>query len=631
MIKKGQALYMKKHKTILLPLGRQFSIILVLFIVCTAGITLYNTQDYVRVQTDFLSSSLDSYSSQLAKNTLEAYDSYKNICYSVAYSSVVQDFLSSKNRQSSYEAYQELRTQLENTFLLNPYISDIAVYGQDGTFASLGGSAFSYKPFADKLEETSFPYCTVGTSLINGTNCHILAMPICTLGTGQSQRLGILFLAIDINHLLSNSMTNMNSQKLYEPEILFANAQQELIYGTRSLYRTVLSTPAPQSETDTYEVKANSSPVTYIAKCYSFRKLGLSLYVLVDKSQLTSQIQTISQRQFLATGAILLLVLLFVTFLYKPFLDSLKQLIDFMKSISAGNRKAIRKGAQIHQGLIGSTEINDIFNAFNEMLIKTEELNHTIFDSYTRMYELEANNRKTEIAFLRSQINPHFLYNTLTMICGMAAEGMTDKIILVTGALSQIFRYSIKGNDLVSLREELEIVKSYLMIQKERFADRFTIEYNFSDDAYDCLIPKMVIQPLVENAIVHGLEKSLKPGSILIGAGRNPRHGYLAIWIFDTGVGMPPEKLQELRHSIAASVHDKTEDASADLAKMDAQNHDSIGILNVNSRMVLYYGADYTLLIDSEEGVGTNIQLRVPYQTNDFHKHHNSSPLHQGI
>lgn len=173
---------------------------------------------------------------------------------------------------------------------------------------------------------------------------------------------------------------------------------------------------------------------------------------------------------------------------------------------------------------------------------------------------------------------------------------------------------------MVSLREELEIVKSYLMIQKERFADRFTLEYNFSDDAYDCLIPKMVIQPLVENAIVHGLEKSLKPGSILIGAGRNPRHGYLAIWIFDTGVGMPPEKLQELRHSIAASVHDKTGDASADLAKMDAQNHDSIGILNVNSRMVLYYGADYTLLIDSEEGVGTNIQLRVPYQTNDFHK-----------
>ncbi|MFR3402439.1 MAG: hypothetical protein ACLTUL_09380 [Blautia faecis] len=148
---------MKKHKTILLPLGRQFSIILVLFIVCTAGITLYNTQDYVRVQTDFLSSSLDSYSSQLAKNTLEAYDSYKNICYSVAYSSVVQDFLSSKNRQSSYEAYRELRTQLENTFLLNPYISDIAVYGQDGTFASLEDLLSATSPLPISLRKPRFP------------------------------------------------------------------------------------------------------------------------------------------------------------------------------------------------------------------------------------------------------------------------------------------------------------------------------------------------------------------------------------------------------------------------------------------------------------------------------------------
>ena len=606
---------MKDHKTILLPMGRQFAIILVLFIVCTAGITLYNTQDYVRVQTDFLNSSLESYSSQLAKNTLEAYDSYENICYSVAYSSVVQDFLASKNRQSSYESYQKLQIHLENTSLLNPYISDIAVYGKNGAFASLCGSASSYKLFADTLSVTSFPYCTAGTASVNGILCHILAMPICTLGTGQSQYLGILFLAIDINHLLSNSMASTNSQKLYDPEILFVDSQQNLIYGSDALYRTVLDTPAPQAENDTYEVKTNHSPVTYIAQCYSFRKIGLSLYVLVDKSQLTRQIQTISKRQLLAKCVIFFLLFLFVVILYKPFLNSLKQLTDFMKSISAGNRKTIRKGVQIHQGLIGSTEINDIFNAFNEMLIKTEKLNHAIFDSYTRMYELEANNRKTEIAFLRSQINPHFLYNTLTMICGMATEGMTDKIILVTGALSQIFRYSIKGSDMVTFREELEIVKSYLMIQKERFADRFTIEYNFSDDSYDCLIPKMVIQPLVENAIVHGLEKSLKPGSILIGAGRNPEHDYLAIWIFDTGVGMPSGKLEELRHAISASVQDKT-DASSNLSKMDAQNHDNIGILNVNSRMVLYYGTDYTLLIDSEEGVGTNIQLRVPYQTN---------------
>lgn len=191
---------------------------------------------------------------------------------------------------------------------------------------------------------------------------------------------------------------------------------------------------------------------------------------------------------------------------------------------------------------------------------------------------------------------------------------MDDKIISVTGALSRIFRYSIKGSDMVTLEEEMSIVRSYLMIQKERFEDRFTVRYEFSEDSHDCLIPKMVIQPLVENAIVHGLEKSLEPGELLIGAGRNPEHGYLAIWIFDTGVGMPESKLAELRESIHRSVYNKTGDASADLEDLDSQNHESIGILNVNSRMVLYYGTDYTLLIDSEEGVGTNIQIRVPYR-----------------
>ena len=227
-----------------------------------------------------------------------------------------------------------------------------------------------------------------------------------------------------------------------------------------------------------------------------------------------------------------------------------------MKSIFCRKQKSNQKRCSVHQGLIGSTEINDIFNAFNEMLIKTEELNHTIFDSYTECMNWKPTTAKQKLHLLRSQINPHFLYNTLTMICGMAAgKSMTDwrDYYWLQVHFPRFFDTALKGTTWFLLREELEIVKSYLRIQKERLADRFTIEYNFSDDAYDCLIPKMVIQPLVENAIVHGLEKSLKPGSILIGAGRNPRHGYLAIWIFDTGVGMPPEKLQELRNSIAAS------------------------------------------------------------------------------
>lgn len=307
-----------------------------------------------------------------------------------------------------------------------------------------------------------------------------------------------------------------------------------------------------------------------------------------------------SKTILIISGIIILIGILLIWLMYQPLISSLKQLTRYMQDITNGDLKAQKAGAMLDPGLICSTEIMQITEALNDMLRHITDLNHTIFETYTRMYELDANNRKTEIAYLRSQVNPHFLYNTLTMICGMAAEGSTDNIISVAGSLSQIFRYSIKGNDMVTLREEMEIVKAYLMIQKERFGDRFSIRYTFEENCMDFMIPKMVIQPLVENAIVHGLEKSLKPGSLMIGAGRNVEHSYLAIWIYDTGIGMSPEKLKELRES---------------LSHVDTDSTNNIGLHNVNSRMLLYFGNNYNLLLDSEEGVGTNVQIRVPYQT----------------
>ena len=308
----------------------------------------------------------------------------------------------------------------------------------------------------------------------------------------------------------------------------------------------------------------------------------------------------------LCIGIAIIAVLSALTLTYKALksvTEPIQKLCNLTGKVAEGDFSVRSKSGSIH-------EISILSQSFNTM---TEEIGNLVED----IKEKERNLHLMETQLLQEQINPHFLYNTLTMICGMAAEGNTDKIISVTGALSQIFRYSIKGSEMVTLRAEMEIVNSYLMIQEERFGDRFAVKYAFEDASYDCMIPKMVIQPLVENAIVHGLEKSMKPGELLIGAGRNPEFGYLSIWIFDTGVGMPPEKLQELRDAVKQTGTQNNRDAYTNLAHMDAENHDSIGILNVNSRMVLYYGSDYTLLIDSEEGVGTNIQLRIPYRVSE--------------
>ena len=600
-----------KETRILLPLTKQFAVMLSFFALCTAGVLLYSIYDFTKLQNDLWNASLEPYSSQLAKNTMNAYENYEHICYSIAYNQQVQNYLMSRENGKSYEGYLQIENQLNSAALLNSDITDIAVYGSDGHFAALNGSSDNYEEFARTLSESRFSYRSAGTAVINGTDCHVLAMPIYSLGTGTSRYLGLLFLAIDVDSLFNTASSSTGTT--YDPEIIFLNEDNRLVYGKVDLYEALVDVDAGKG---LLQVNNIEDSVVYAAKKYTIPVIGHTLYVLIDKSHTQKQVIQLFTRLLICMGALLVLILLFLFLLYRPLIRSLQLLTRFMKTLSSGDRRAYKEKFTIHQGPVGISEIDEICKAFNEMLQQTDVLNHTIFDTYLKMYEMENNNRLTEIAFLRSQVNPHFLYNTLTMICGMAAEGMSDEIISVTGALSRIFRYSIKGSDMVTLQEEMDIVRAYLMIQKERFDERFTVQYDFWDNSLSCLIPKMIVQPLVENAIVHGLEKSLKPGQLRIGAGRNPEHGYLAIWIYDTGVGMPEDKLKELRDALSHLPGKKQGGNGAAYSEMQQIiAHEGIGILNVNSRMVLYYGTDYTLLIDSEEGVGTNIQIRVPYRT----------------
>lgn len=600
-----------KETRILLPLTKQFAVMLSFFALCTAGILLYSIYDFTKLQNDLWNASLEPYSSQLAKNTMNAYENYEHICYSIAYNQQVQNYLMSRENGKSYEGYLQIENQLNSAALLNSDITDIAVYGSDGHFAALNGSSDNYEEFARTLSESRFSYRSAGTAVINGTDCHVLAMPIYSLGTGTSRYLGLLFLAIDVDSLFNTASSSTGTT--YDPEIIFLNEDNRLVYGKVDLYEALVDVDAGKG---LLQVNNIEDSVVYAAKKYTIPVIDHTLYVLIDKSHTQKQVIQLFTRLLICMGALLVLILLFLFLLYRPLIRSLQLLTRFMKTLSSGDRRAYKEKFTIHQGPVGISEIDEICKAFNEMLQQTDVLNHTIFDTYLKMYEMENNNRLTEIAFLRSQVNPHFLYNTLTMICGMAAEGMSDEIISVTGALSRIFRYSIKGSDMVTLQEEMDIVRAYLMIQKERFDERFTVQYDFWDNSLSCLIPKMIVQPLVENAIVHGLEKSLKPGQLRIGAGRNPEHGYLAIWIYDTGVGMPEDKLKELRDALSHLPGKKQGGNGAAYSEMQQIiAHEGIGILNVNSRMVLYYGTDYTLLIDSEEGVGTNIQIRVPYRT----------------
>ena len=242
----------------------------------------------------------------------------------------------------------------------------------------------------------------------------------------------------------------------------------------------------------------------------------------------------------------------------------------------------------------GCTEIQSIKGEFFALLTSINRLSLEVQRQNEDLHQAELLRKDIEIEQLRSQINPHFLYNTLELIRSDAIDGRIDQVSSITAAMGKLYRYSIKGAPIVLLSEELAYAQAYLKIQQERFADRITVLYNISREARAVSVPKMILQPLVENAIVHGIEPSGGAGTLFIGA--SVEEGFLTISVRDNGAGIPAEKLEALRRQLAA--HDR--------------GSGYVGLTNVSSRLYLQYGDRCAFRISSLPGDGTSISLRIP-------------------
>ena len=223
---------------------------------------------------------------------------------------------------------------------------------------------------------------------------------------------------------------------------------------------------------------------------------------------------------------------------------------------------------------------------------------------------LNANKRQAQYLALQNQINPHFLYNTLDSIRSEAMLEGNDTVAEMTEALATFFRYTIsKVENMVTLEEELENAKVYFLIQKHRFEDRVNleIEYDREDEfLLRCLLPKLTIQPVVENSIIHGIEHKLGSGTIRIVLKCTERR--LIIEINDDGVGMPPEVLERLNHQLNQPVFE-----SIQLSK----DKGGIAIANVNNRIHLIFGEEYGMTVYSTPDVGTDTVIALPLITSE--------------
>jgi two-component system sensor histidine kinase YesM len=236
----------------------------------------------------------------------------------------------------------------------------------------------------------------------------------------------------------------------------------------------------------------------------------------------------------------------------------------------------------------GSDEISQLGRSFNVMI---EEIRNLI----EQVYREQRKKREAELKALQEQIKPHFLYNTLDTIRWMAVERGAHDVAELVEALTRLFRIGLsRGKEMIPLGDEVEHARSYLFIQKTRYEDKFDYELKFDAGLSGLQVVKLILQPLVENAIYHGIKQKKGRGSLQVTVGMDGAD--LVMRVSDDGVGMGPEKLAELR---------------ALLESPDASGQ-GFGLYSVHERIRLSYGPGYGVEIESEPGAGTTVTVRCP-------------------
>ena len=238
-----------------------------------------------------------------------------------------------------------------------------------------------------------------------------------------------------------------------------------------------------------------------------------------------------------------------------------------------------------YEPVTGVREVENLSASFDHMVKKIQKLMATVRSE-------EVNLRKTELKALQAQINPHFLYNTLDSISWMCERGKNAEAVAMVNALARLFRISIsKGHELIPIRSEVQHAQSYLQIQSVRYKEQFSYHFDVQEDCTEYLCNKITLQPIIENAIYHGVNGLVDEGHIEI---RVRAEGEDVLFtVEDNGVGMEPEQIEEIFRR-----------------KPDGKS--GIGIKNVNDRLKIWFGDAYGITIESVPDEGTKVTVRMP-------------------
>jgi two-component system sensor histidine kinase YesM len=360
-----------------------------------------------------------------------------------------------------------------------------------------------------------------------------------------------------------------------EGELIF-HPKQQLIYGGADAESTL---KASQYEDGAYREAFGGAE-----RLITVKTVGYTGWKIVSVSY-TGDIWPYSQVMAFAVFALLFGIglMLLVNQIASRYIA--KMIKGLASAVTESESGGIDKGVDIG----GPTEVRTLGHAINNLLAQRRSL----MDAIVLEHEKK---RKSELDALQAQINPHFLYNALDSIIWIIKEGRTDEAAGLVSALSRLFRISIsRGRAIIPVSDEMEHARNYLAIQSVRFKNRFNYVFNVSDEAKPCATIKLIVQPIIENAIMHGME--FMDGDGLVSIDAFVESGDLFIRVSDNGMGMTEEFAAKLLRAPVKSA---------------SSGGSGIGLYNVQERIRIYFGQTYGLTIDSEPDEGARITIRLP-------------------
>ena len=352
------------------------------------------------------------------------------------------------------------------------------------------------------------------------------------------------------------------------------NANHDFVYHPK---KAVYSSNAEMKAMAPYLSVKNGyvkSKQAYVSQ-YQIPNSGWTLIGVSSMEQLHA-VQTQILWSFIGTGLFALgICLIGIWFVLRLWIRPLRDLQATILKVGSGH-------SDLRDNETGSPELVDLARQFNIMLDRIDQL-------MIAVKEEEQNVRKYELQALSSQINPHFLYNTLDTIVWMAEFNDSKRVVEVTKSLAKYFRLALnQGHEQISLKDEIDHVRQYLFIQKQRYGEKSQYEIKELKQYDDYKIPKLILQPLVENAIYHGIKEMNRQGMIRVSVSENDTQ--LIVSIYDNGRGF-----------VASEI------TNATLVRLGG-----VGLKNVNQRLQLQFGKSYHMEIKSEENTYTEIRLYFP-------------------